>query len=69
MGRTYREHERASDEHGQLGISSPSTDQISDKIHLISGYRDPIVNLYDRLSESAANPPRPALADDRAGAV
>jgi D-serine deaminase-like pyridoxal phosphate-dependent protein len=41
-------YERASDEHGRLGIAG-TTDhfRISNKIRLISGHCDPTVNLYD----------------------
>jgi 3-hydroxy-D-aspartate aldolase len=40
--------ERASDEHGRLGVSG-ATDrlQIGDEIRLLPGHGDPTVNLYD----------------------
>jgi len=41
-------YERASDEHGRLGISGATNRlQIGDKIRLIPGHCDPTVNLYD----------------------
>jgi len=41
-------YERASDEHGRLGISGATNRlNIGDKIGLIPGHRDPTVNLYD----------------------
>jgi D-serine deaminase-like pyridoxal phosphate-dependent protein len=41
-------YERASDEHGRLGISGATNRlQIGDKIHLVPGHCDPTVNLYD----------------------
>jgi 3-hydroxy-D-aspartate aldolase len=41
-------YERASDEHGRLGISGATNRlRIGDKIRLIPGHCDPTVNLYD----------------------
>jgi 3-hydroxy-D-aspartate aldolase len=41
-------YERASDEHGRLGISGATNRLgIGDKIRLVPGHRDPTVNLYD----------------------
>jgi 3-hydroxy-D-aspartate aldolase len=41
-------YERASDEHGRLGISGATNRlQIGDKIRLVPGHCDPTVNLYD----------------------
>ena len=41
-------YERASDEHGRLGISGATNRlQIGDKIRLVTGHCDPTVNLYD----------------------
>ena len=41
-------YERASDEHGRLGISAATNRlRISDKIRLIPGHCNPTVNLYD----------------------
>jgi 3-hydroxy-D-aspartate aldolase len=41
-------YERASDEHGRLGISGATNRlNISDKIRLVPGHCDPTVNLYD----------------------
>jgi D-serine deaminase-like pyridoxal phosphate-dependent protein len=41
-------YERASDEHGRLGISGATHRlQIGDKIRLVPGHCDPTVNLYD----------------------
>ena len=41
-------YERASDEHGRLGISGATNRlNIGDKVRLIPGHRDPTVNLYD----------------------
>jgi 3-hydroxy-D-aspartate aldolase len=40
--------ERASDEHGRLGVSGATNRlQIGDEIRLVSGHCDPTVNLYD----------------------
>jgi 3-hydroxy-D-aspartate aldolase len=42
-------YERASDEHGRLGISGATNRlSIGDKLRLIPGHCDPTVNLYDR---------------------
>jgi 3-hydroxy-D-aspartate aldolase len=41
-------YERASDEHGRLGISGATNHlQIRDKIRLVPGHCDPTINLYD----------------------
>jgi D-serine deaminase-like pyridoxal phosphate-dependent protein len=41
-------YERASDEHGRLGISGATNRLgLGDKVHLIPGHCDPTVNLYD----------------------
>ena len=41
-------YERASDEHGRLGITSATNRlQLGDKIRLVPGHCDPTVNLYD----------------------
>ena len=41
-------YERASDEHGRLGISGATNRlNIGDKVRLIPGHCDPTVNLYD----------------------
>jgi D-serine deaminase-like pyridoxal phosphate-dependent protein len=41
-------YERASDEHGRLGVSGATSRLgIGDKIRLVSGHCDPTVNLYD----------------------
>jgi D-serine deaminase-like pyridoxal phosphate-dependent protein len=41
-------YERASDEHGRLGISGATNRlRIGDKIRLVPGHCDPTVNLYD----------------------
>ena len=41
-------YERASDEHGRLGISGASNRLgLGDKIRLVPGHCDPTVNLYD----------------------
>jgi D-serine deaminase-like pyridoxal phosphate-dependent protein len=41
-------YERASDEHGRLGISRATNRlNIGDKVRLIPGHCDPTVNLYD----------------------
>jgi 3-hydroxy-D-aspartate aldolase len=41
-------YERASDEHGRLGISGAANRlQIGGEIRLVPGHRDPTVNLYD----------------------
>ena len=41
-------YERASDEHGRLGIASPTNRlRLGDKIRLVPGHCDPTVNLYD----------------------
>ncbi len=41
-------YERASDEHGRLGISGATNRlRIGDKLRLVPGHRDPTVNLYD----------------------
>jgi D-serine deaminase-like pyridoxal phosphate-dependent protein len=41
-------YERASDEHGRLGLSGATNRlQIGDKIRLVPGHCDPTVNLYD----------------------
>jgi 3-hydroxy-D-aspartate aldolase len=41
-------YERASDEHGRLGISGATNRlQLGDKVRLIPGHCDPTVNLYD----------------------
>src|SRR5690349_13797920 len=41
-------YERASDEHGRLGISGATNRlRIGDKVRLIPGHCDPTVNLYD----------------------
>jgi 3-hydroxy-D-aspartate aldolase len=48
-------YERASDEHGRLGISGATNRlQIGDKIRLVPGHCDPTVNLYDCMSPFAA---------------
>jgi D-serine deaminase-like pyridoxal phosphate-dependent protein len=40
--------ERASDEHGRLGVSGATNRlQIGDEIRLVPGHGDPTVNLYD----------------------
>jgi 3-hydroxy-D-aspartate aldolase len=40
--------ERASDEHGRLGVSGATNRlQIGDEIRLVPGHCDPTVNLYD----------------------
>ena len=41
-------YERASDEHGRLGISTATNRlRLGDKIRLVPGHCDPTVNLYD----------------------
>ena len=41
-------YERASDEHGRLGITGATNRlRIGDKIRLVPGHCDPTVNLYD----------------------
>ena len=41
-------YERASDEHGRLGISAPTNRlNLGDKVRLVPGHCDPTVNLYD----------------------
>jgi D-serine deaminase-like pyridoxal phosphate-dependent protein len=41
-------YERASDEHGRLGIASPTNRlRLGDKVKLVPGHCDPTVNLYD----------------------
>jgi 3-hydroxy-D-aspartate aldolase len=41
-------YERASDEHGRLGISGATNRlRIGDKMRLVPGHCDPTVNLYD----------------------
>jgi 3-hydroxy-D-aspartate aldolase len=41
-------YERASDEHGRLGISAPTNRlRLGDKVRLVPGHCDPTVNLYD----------------------
>ena len=41
-------YERASDEHGRLGIASATNRlNLGDKIRLVPGHCDPTVNLYD----------------------
>ena len=41
-------YERASDEHGRLGISGATNRLgIGDKVRLVPGHCDPTVNLYD----------------------
>jgi 3-hydroxy-D-aspartate aldolase len=41
-------YERASDEHGRLGIGAPTNRlNLGDKIRLVPGHCDPTVNLYD----------------------
>jgi uncharacterized protein (DUF433 family) len=59
-------HERASDEHGRLGISGATNRlQIGDKIRLVPGHCDPTVNLYDWYVGIPRQPRRTALADHR----
>ena len=44
----HASYERASDEHGRLGISGATNRlNIGDKVRLIPGHCDPTVNLYD----------------------
>ena len=41
-------YERASDEHGRLGIAGPTNRlKLGDKVRLVPGHCDPTVNLYD----------------------
>src|SRR5882762_5234329 len=41
-------YERASDEHGRLGIGAPTNRlKLGDKVRLVPGHCDPTVNLYD----------------------
>ena len=41
-------YERASDEHGRLGISAATNRlKLGDKVKLVPGHCDPTVNLYD----------------------
>ncbi len=41
-------YERASDEHGRIGISAPTNRlNLGDKVRLVPGHCDPTVNLYD----------------------
>ena len=41
-------YERASDEHGRLGIGAPTNRlKLGDKVKLVPGHCDPTVNLYD----------------------
>ena len=41
-------YERASDEHGRLGIATATNRlRLGDKIRLVPGHCDPTVNLYD----------------------
>ena len=41
-------YERASDEHGRLGITSATNRlKLGDKVKLVPGHCDPTVNLYD----------------------
>jgi len=41
-------YERASDEHGRLGITSTTNRlKLGDKVKLVPGHCDPTVNLYD----------------------
>src|SRR5215472_16849157 len=67
-------YERASDEHGRLGISGVTNRlNIGDKIALIPGHRDPTVNLYDwylcvrgnRFEQSGRSPPAARCTDAR----
>ena len=62
-GATY---ERASDEHGRLGISGATNRLgLGDKVRLIPGHCDPTVNLYDWYVCIRDNPRRANLADHR----
>ena len=41
-------YERASDEHGRIGVSAPTNRlNLGDKVRLVPGHCDPTVNLYD----------------------
>jgi 3-hydroxy-D-aspartate aldolase len=64
-------YERASDEHGRLGISGATNRlQIGDKLRLVPGHCDPTVNLYDwyvgirgnRVEQLRQSPPAASLS-------
>src|SRR5207244_12409890 len=54
-------YERASDEHGRLGIATATNRlRLGDKVRLVPGHCDPTVNLYDwYVSLRAARVPAP----------